>query len=486
MIQGGERGLRRPVLITILAVVTLFAGTACGGGKTGGTASGPPDAAQNVAGLPVTHFQSGFKANAPTPDVTVKNVTTGDDDKLATAAIVDVEKYWSTQLPANFGGQQFEPVKSLLSYDSNGAAQQSGCGSTKKVVNAYYCSTDDSVNWDRGVLLPQLRQQFGPVSVVTVLAHEFGHAIQARLGPQANMTKQTPTIVKEQQADCFAGNYFRYLAEDKSQYFQVSTDEGLSQVLAAMFSIRDPAGFNNTDVQAHGTAFDRVFAFQTGFEKTPKECAAMNQQNVQARIVEQPFAKGDQLHGQGTAKFNETAVADLQKSLDQAFTGVGAKAPQITAKDGTCPGGKSTPPATYCADTNTVSIDMAALTRLAQPVSDDGKSAGGFGDFAAFSEIASRYVIGVEKTADASVDNANAGLRTACLVGAWAKATNVVGQHLRLSPGDLDEAMTDLLQPNSLVAADANGVRPVSGFDRVAALRNGYLQGSPVCSTTYA
>jgi predicted metalloprotease len=483
MIQGGERGLRRPVLIAILAVATLFTGAACGSGDAGSGASGKLDSAQNVAGLPVTHFQSGFKPNAPKPDITVQNVTTGQDDVLATAAIADVEKYWSAELPADFG-QKFEPVKKLLSYDSNGADQQSGCGPTKEVVNAYYCSRDDSVNWDRGVLLPQLRGQNGPLAVVAVLAHEFGHAIQFRLGDKAGITEDTPSIVKEQQADCFAGAYFRYVAEDKSQYFQVSTDEGLGQALATMFAVKDPPGNNNTAAGAHGTAFDRVFAFQTGFEKSPKDCAAMNMQNIQARIVEQPFAKKDRLTGQGDDKFDQTAVTALQKSLDGAFQSAGVKAPQITAGNGSCPNAKSTPPATYCADSNSVSIDMAALARVAQPAERDGS--GGFGDFAAFSEVASRYILGIEKGAGASTDNDNAGLRTACLVGAWAKTANAPTAQLKLSPGDLDEAITDLLAPNSLVAADANGVRPASGFDRVAALRNGYLQGSPTCSSTYS
>ncbi|MER6791736.1 aminopeptidase, partial [Amycolatopsis mediterranei] len=85
----------------------------------------------------------------------------------------------------------------------------------------------------------------------------------------------------------------------------------------------------------------------------------------------------------------------------------------------------------------------------------------------------------------ASIDNANAGLRTACLVGAWAAFTNRPGD-LRLSAGDLDEAIADLLQPESLVSADVNGKRPDSGFDRVEALRRGYLEGSPVCSKQYA
>src|SRR3954471_10110628 len=120
-----------------------------------------------------------------------------------------------------------------------------------------------------------LRQRFGPMSVVVVLAHEFGHAVQYRLGDKANMTKSTPTIVKEQQADCFAGGYFRWVAEKKSKYFQMSTSEGLNQVMASLYFIRDHAGGSAVQRGAHGSAFDRTYAFQFGFERTPKDCAAI-------------------------------------------------------------------------------------------------------------------------------------------------------------------------------------------------------------------
>ncbi|MFE0028493.1 neutral zinc metallopeptidase [Amycolatopsis sp. NPDC059021] len=484
MIQGGGRGFRRPALIAVVTVAVLGL-SACGG--SGSSSSSADTGAGSVAGLPVTHFESGLKSGAPTPDLDVKNADGGEDDKLATAAIADVQAYWTDQLPANFGGQPFKPVKSLLSYDAKRDTQKTECGSVKGLVNAFYCPPDDSVAWDRGVLLPSLRERFGPMSVVTVLAHEFGHAIQYRLGEKAGVTKATPTVVKEQQADCFAGGYFRWVAEDKSKFYQVSTAEGLNQVMAAMFFIRDSAGTSGTDQQAHGTAFDRTFAFQTGFAKGPKECAAMNAENVKARLTERPFDKGDK--GKGDEKVNTQMVATLKKSLDEAFKGAGVAAPEIVDQGGSCSGGKSTPPASYCPDNNTVSIDLAKLNQIAQPVDrkaeQKGQTRGGMGDFAAFAEVASRYALGIQKGVGASLDNPNAGLRTSCLVGAWAAFTNKPGSNLRLSAGDLDEAIADLLMPESLISADVNGKRPASGFDRVESLRKGFLEGSSVCSTQY-
>ncbi|MEU5261257.1 neutral zinc metallopeptidase [Amycolatopsis sp. NPDC021455] len=475
MIPGGGRR----ALVALLAVA-VAAVSGCSG--KGGSGPVKDTGAGSVAGLPVTHFESGLKPDAPAPKIDVRNSAGTEDDKLATAAIDDVQTYWDERLPADFG-QQFERVKSLLSYDSQSDTEETGCGSVKKLVNAFYCAADDSVAWDRGVLLPMLRQRFGPMSVVVVLAHEFGHAVQYRLGDKAGLTKSTPTVVKEQQADCFAGGYFRWVAEDKSKYYRVSTSEGLNQVMAAMFLIRDQAGTSGADRGAHGTAFDRTYAFQAGFEKGPKECAGMNTQNVQSRLTERPFDKGDK--GKGDAKFDGKAVDLLKKSLDEAFQRAGVAGPEIT-DGGSC---RTTPPASYCPNDNSVSIDMAKLAQLAQPIDRaaemKGEDPGGMGDFAAFAEVASRYALGIQKGVGASIDNANAGLRTACLVGAWAAFTNRPGD-LRLSAGDLDEAIADLLQPESLVSADVNGKRPDSGFDRVESLRRGYLEGSSVCSKQYA
>src|SRR4030081_9539 len=134
MIHGGGRALRRPALIAMLAVVTLGLGTACAGGG-GSIGPGRVDPYGNVAGLPVTHFESGLKPGAPKPNLTVKNATGSEEDKLATAAIADVQTYWAEYRPANFGGMKFDPVVDLLSYDSKGADQKTACGSTKGKIN---------------------------------------------------------------------------------------------------------------------------------------------------------------------------------------------------------------------------------------------------------------------------------------------------------------------------------------------------------------
>lgn len=472
--------MRAGGLAFAMAGVLALGLTACGG-------SGPAIPAESVGGLAVTHFDSGPRTNAPSPDLEVDNAGDDEPDKIATATIADVEDYWGKQLPDEFG-VAFHPVKSLLSYESNGPNQHNGCGDTRKNVNAFYCGQDDSIAWDRGVLLPTMIEQFGPLSVVTVLAHEFGHAVQYRLQDKAGITRSTPTIVKEQQADCFAGGYYRWVAEGNSKYFTVSTAEGLNAALSSLFLVRDSPGTSAEDRQAHGTAFDRIFAFQLGFEQGPKLCAGITMENLQPRLTERPFDPDDR--NEGTLPINDTTVDFLGQSLNAAFAGAHVAAPKIVDGDGRCAGGPATPPASYCPADNTVNIDLPMLAELGKPVDHDaewnGQTSGGHGDFAAFSEIASRYALGIQKGVGAQLADANAGLRTACLVGAWAAAANnLADTNLRLSSGDLDEAISDLLRPDSLVAADVNGKRVDAGFTRVEAMRTGYLQGSSPCSKQY-
>lgn len=473
-----------------MAVVASVALAGSLASACGEETAGRLQTAGDIAGLPVTHFESGLKPDAPAPDVTARGATSSEEDRLALAAIADVSDYWEQQLPEHFG-LRFDPVKALLSYDpSEPEIEVCGATTADAAMNAFYCPPEDLVAWDRGMLLPLLRERFGPMAIVTVLGHEFGHAIQYRLGEKAGVDESTSTIVKEQQADCFTGSYFRWMAEGRSTYFTVSTSEGLNQVLASLFFIRDEAGQSAQERGAHGTAFDRTYAFQLGFEKGATECAGINQENVDARITEQPFDPSDQ---GGDVSITADTVSLLQESLDLAFSGAGVEAPEIVDDGGECADGTSTPPASYCPADNTVSIDLATLSEIGQPVDREAEfqgaeSDGGLGDFAAFAEIASRYVQGIQKGVGASLEGPNAGLRTSCLVGAWAGAISRPGNGntLLLSPGDLDEAIAELLQPRSLLAADVTGHRVANGFARVESLRLGYFEGSKACTTNYA
>lgn len=473
-------------LAALAAAVALGAGTACTGGSTAGQAVTEGD----VAGLPVTHFDSGLKRDAPTPDLEVENATSGEIDRLATATIADVTEYWTDRMPGQFGAE-FEPVRRLLSYDSATDDFRTCDASTKGLVNAFYCPADDLIAWDRGVLLRLMHDEYGPIAVTTVLAHEYGHAVQLRLGGIAGIGTGTPSIVKELQADCFTGNYFRYLAEGESPYFSLSTSEGINEALSALYWVRDAPGALSGNQRAHGTAFDRTFAFQLGFERDPTTCAAIDAATVAARTTQQRFSTYDD--GNGDSRIDERTLRLVKESLDATFAATGVRPPEIVVDRDGCPGGTATPPASYCPDTNTVAVDLAALRSLGEPIDLRAERTGGEsvgkGDFAAFASVASRYSLAVQKASGGSLDDAKAGLRTACLVGAWAGNANrprPVQPIIRLSPGDLDEAILEMLQPKSLIASDVSGIPVPNGFARIEALRAGYNGGTQACGRTFS
>jgi predicted metalloprotease len=476
-----------------LAVVTA---AVVGLGACGQQVEGKPQAmgdidTTNVGGLEVSdNGPTGPRKGVEDAKLDVEGADGGEMDRLATNAIADLYDYWHEQLPDKFD-MEFKELQRLVSYDSNGAGVTICGASTAGLVNAFYCggNGEDAIAWDRGELLPMLNEMFGPMSVVGVLAHEMGHAVQFRLGEKSNMSPSTPTIVSEQQADCYMGNFFKYVAEDQSKHFQINTGEGLNDILAALFFIRDPAGLDHKTEGAHGLAFDRVYAFQEGFSNDPKRCAQMDEAEIEGRIAEKERTPTEQSQSDEGDIDPIQYLDQLQTSLDDAFKENGAEAPKITDNGAQCQEGESTSPVTYCPEENLVGVDAEALQEIAakpNPEAPPGaEDSGGLGDFAAFAEIASRYSLAIQKSIGAPLDDEQAGLRTACLTGAWAGYTNEEGE-LRLAVGDLDEAVAELLQEESLIAADVNGKQVESGFARVEAFRRGFMEGSGPCTQDFS
>ena len=146
-----------------------------------------------------------------------------------------------------------------------------GCGQSLTTYseirgNAFYCFEGDFIAYDDADLLPQLYEQLGPAVIGVVLAHEWGHAIQRRIG------YQDATIYMEQQADCFAGAWIAHLARGENPALPFA-DADLKNAINGMIQVRDQPGTGATGEAAHGTAFDRVGAFQDGFINGASQCA---------------------------------------------------------------------------------------------------------------------------------------------------------------------------------------------------------------------
>jgi predicted metalloprotease len=92
--------------------------------------------------------------------------------------------------------------------------------------------------------------------------------------------------------------------------------------------------------------------------------------------------------------------------------------------------------------------------------------------------IAGLFAQAVQQRRGLSTQDRPGQLAVDCLAGTWVNdlATRDADSRVRLSPGDLDEAVAALL---AFGRADVGGT--VSAFDRIAAFRNGVLKGLPAC-----
>ncbi|WP_197375125.1 neutral zinc metallopeptidase [Mycolicibacterium baixiangningiae] len=441
-----------------------------------------------VAGMVATDGPTGLRPDAEEPRREVTDSDGGDTDSLAAAAISDIEEFWAQAYPETFDGAEFTPVDALVSWDS---ADYDGmfCGAdTIGLVNAGFCLVDNTIGWDRGELLPALRAANGDMGVAMVLAHEYGHAVehQARLN-----RRDTPILVSEQQADCFAGAYMRWVAEGSSPRFTLSTSDGLNEVLSAVIAFRDPL-FSESDelaaIDEHGSAFERVSAFQFGFTDGPGSCAAIDLREIGQRRGDLPVLLPEDQTGE--LPVTADSVRSIVDAMNFAFRPARPPRLDFTAEAAdTCPDARPSPPVSYCPASNTLVVDLPELEAMGARQEDVGTNGLATGDNTAYSVLMSRYLQAVQHERGLVLDTAEAALRTACLTGvATTELTRNVttpdGNTIALTAGDLDEAVSGILT-NGLAASDVNGESVPSGFARIDAFRVGVLGDEQRCLTRF-
>ena len=417
----------------------------------------------------------------------MRNTDGGDVDRLAMLAVNDIADFWGQNFSGSLQGT-FKPISDYLSYDANDRSSPKACGETTyKLVNAFYCPSEDLMAWDRGTLVPGAREFFGDMSVNALIAHEYGHAVQRMAGLVSN---STPTLVMEQQADCFSGVYMRWVAEGKSSRFTLSTTEGLDYVLAAAIDIRDPTitpEYSELLENGHGTALDRVSAFQIGFDTGAEGCAKIDMDEITQRRGNLPMSLQVTSDGQlesGQVDIDDDTLSTLMEILNEVFKPTNA--PKLSTNTGDCPGMKpdEKTPAVYCASNNTIVVDLPALQKMGAK-KDESQMVLVQGDNTALSFLTSRYALAVQHDRGSAIDTPVAALRTACLTGvaqaAMDSAVSVPsGKTLVLTAGDSDEAVSGLLT-NGLVASDVNGKTVRAGFTRIEAYRQGLLGDADQC-----
>jgi predicted metalloprotease len=395
---------------------------------------------------------------------------------VVTKSLKDVERFWAGAYPAISGGRRFQPVRGGY-HPYTKTDPPPSCGGQPGVYqeNAFFCPSGDFIAWDAQVLIPQLQAQFGPLLVGVVFAHEYGHSVQTQLGRTG-----APTVVLEQQADCFAGAWLADVMAGHSSAFGKPTPVQLDNTVAGLLMLRDQPGTSATDEQAHGNAFDRIRALQDGVVDGPKKCAGYTAGNLP--VTEVPFVNSGDAASGGNLPYDQALQQlsrDAQSYWARTFpqlTGQKWTSLRVQAFDPKSPPACARPDMTaqgsafYCPDGDFIAFDG---TQLAPQLYDRiGDNAVGMllGDLFARAVQDRRGVDTQDRAGQLSVD---------CLAGTWTHDLLVRpgdSKDLRLSAGDLDEAVSALLSLGR--AGEKSGT---TAFDRIVAFRNGVLGGLAGC-----
>jgi predicted metalloprotease len=406
--------------------------------------------------------------------------TPGDLSEALGATEVSNRDYWSTGLPKVYG-KPFHDLAGGFQPKSPSSRPWTCHGENLTYDNikgnAFYCGGqgDDYIAYDAAFLLPQLNKTFGALAPAVVLAHEMGHAIQARAGIKA------PSVVIELQADCFAGAWVAN-AQRSAKDPVVIEEPALDSSARAILALRDQPGTPATNPQAHGLAFDRVNAFQTGYEQGAGECATFPSGNVVT--TELPFQTLTDLQTGGNIGFKE-AVPFFNGHLD-AFWPVALRkldagatyhrptaAPTAVPPLPACPsdpGYDRQAISAYCAPTNTVAWATSRLAQLHQRI----------GDMATGAVLSDGWARAAQSQAGLKTSGVDAELQRVCFTGSWVLSIASATSPVHLSPGDIDEVLFAVLTPTS-----PNQTREVKGtsFELTAALRRGLLGGLSACTS---
>ncbi len=413
----------------------------------------------------------------PSGDIQIEGDDGSELNQLVREAIIDLDAFWSDALPDEFD-TEFEPISGGFWAWTSGDEVPPCAQSVDDIGgNAFYCSLEDNIAWDAEGLLPDMLERNGPLAVGAIMAHEWGHAVQARVAMEG------PTVVLEQQADCYAGAWLAHLADEPNDAFPLS-DESVDGALAAILEVADQPGTAAVDPNAHGSAFDRANAFQDGIENGVDQCADYSEDTIV--LVELPFDDQEDYERGGNLPYDqimEVVFADLEDywsiALPQFYETewIPLSGTQPFAADGadpTCGGEPARGYALfYCITDDTIAWDdTETMPTIAEQL----------GDYAVGTLIGTQYGLAVMARLGVEADGTKEQNLTAdCLAGAWAAsvfARERATAALVLSPGDLDESVKALLGFGGASDSDYG-----TGFERVAAFRLGVMEGPTECVT---
>jgi predicted metalloprotease len=461
-------------------------------GGTGGD-DAPPPATTPPAAVPSIQTDASLEDLAEVGDA--KEAREYDD--LVAAALLDIEE-WMTEVHPQVHGAEWEPLAGGVYPSYPGRTDIPGCGEpTTDPADvaefvAFYCAGGDFMVYDDGPdsLLGELASEFGPSVMGVVLAHEYGHVVQDRTG---DLARRLPTILVEQQADCVAGAWVRRAATGGSPYLTLS-DADIRGALITMVAVRDPVGTDQFEPGGHGSAFDRIGAFQEGYVRGPERCAELLDDPLP--LMPNRFQSTADLINDGDLPFgyDEGQIAPLIVDTLNRFWPFqlaeldGGSFPTMVLTPVTGPADIScstapqlvAPGLATCTADRVVFLDDAFARRLyADPIV-------GSADFAVGYFIALAWADVAQDLLGSTLTGSDRALANDCLVGAWtrdldpdrpARPDEGLDRGI-ISPGDLDEAVVAAIEIGDTSSDDDVLGTP---FEKIDAFRAGVLGQTDAC-----
>jgi len=430
----------------------------------------------------------GVRPNVASSTLEIFGSTDDDIDTLSRNALADLETYWADVFPEVYGAE-FQPLAGgYFSVDPDNFDQADypddiGCFDGPEDVenNAFYCFPQpgggDNVVYDR-TLLAGLAADYGRFIPALVMAHEFGHAIQGREAPPSTLS-----IVFETQADCFAGAWTGWVADDNAKHFFIRPAE-LDDVLRGYLQLRDAPGSGPMEDGAHGSYFDRVSAFQEGYQDGAQACKDNYTDN---RIfTQQEFNDQVDFDNEGNARYDQ-AITISEETLDAfwstqfggVFDGEWAP-PTLQPYEGArpdCDGARQRRDVTFCEPENRVDFDNQTLMPAVHTE---------VGDFAVSTLLSINYAQAARAQLGLDFRGESALRSSICLTGWYTSQFFLanIDAEATISPGDVDESIEVLLDYGN----DPNVLPDVglSGFQLVDLFRQGFVRGAPACDVAAA
>jgi predicted metalloprotease len=387
-----------------------------------------------LAGCAVPTTGTAVAAAGVDPAVPGVRIVQAPDVVSASAAadvsgiLADLQDFWRGRLGSRFTAPKggYALIDTADTTDTAAAM----CATTGSLSgNAYYCPVQDGIVIDAAALVPVVNDHYGVGGLAASLAHEFGHAIQARIGPTSDQQvadpRRYPQILVEAQADCAAGAFLQWAVDGHPKRLRLQAGLLMSAV-SPLLDFRDPPTATSTDSLAHGLGLDRLRFILIGMRDGADECHRMTLADLRLTLGKAGTHQQDSPRFPDQAATTAAATASVETWNPPLPSGAPVRGDELAA----------------------AAADLAA----AQP----------YGQFA--EAAATVFAIGRARYPGST--------GAACFVGAWTATVfgTAPAGGLGSWPGDADEAM-DLIR-----------ARPGATFADLTGYADGFDHGLTVCS----